>query len=272
MSNKNYEKLSIDEIVFEGRNKTYGAYDLRLIYPNHINRALIIAAILFVLFLVGPMIYSKVMPEGDEDEMQVVELADLPPPPPTDPETPPPPELPPPPPVVETIKFVPPEPKPDEQVQEEEVPDQTELEDKQISTVTQEGDPNANPDEVIVEDGPREETKVVEVQKEEEFFLVVEQSAEFPGGAGALNKFLRKNLKYPKTASENGIEGKVILQLSIEKNGTIGKVDVLKSLGYGCDEEAVRVVKSMPTWKPAKQAGNAVRQKYTQVITFKLAE
>ncbi|TAF32114.1 MAG: energy transducer TonB [Cytophagales bacterium] len=272
MSNKNFDKLSIDEIVFEGRNKTYGAYDLRIIYPNHINRALIIAAILFVLALVGPMIYSKVMPDGDEDEMQVVELVDLPPPPPTDPETPPPPDLPPPPPIVETIKFVPPEPKPDELVEEEEVPDQTELEDKQISTTTQEGDPNANPDEIIVDDGPREEQKVVEVQKEEEIFLVVEQVAEYPGGQKGYKKFLNKNLKYPKAASDAGVEGKVFLQFTVEKSGNIGDVKVVKSLGYGCDEEAIRVVKMMPPWTPAKQAGNVVRSKFTLTITFALSE
>ena len=101
-------------------------------------------------------------------------------------------------------------------------------------------------------------------------FSVVEQSAEFPGGMEALGKYLSKNLKYPPQAKEQGIQGRVYVTFVVERDGSITDIKVLRDIGYGCGEEAVRVIKAMPKWKPAKQRGKAVRQTQNLPINFQL--
>ena len=115
----------------------------------------------------------------------------------------------------------------------------------------------------------------VEVQEEEEeeevVFVVVEKMPEFPGGQQALFKYLSENVKYPVIAQENGIQGRVICQFVVNKDGSIVDVEVVRSGGDpSLDKEAVRVIKSMPKWKPGKQRGKAVRVKYTVPVNFKL--
>jgi periplasmic protein TonB len=101
--------------------------------------------------------------------------------------------------------------------------------------------------------------EIVKIRPEkEEFFTVVEQPAEFPGGQTALNKFLTENIKYSKLALENNVKGKIYLKFVVNKLGEILDISILKGLGFGLDEEAIRVVKLMPKWKPAKQAGKKV--------------
>ena len=111
-----------------------------------------------------------------------------------------------------------------------------------------------------------------EEEEEEEFiFVVVETMPEFPGGQQALFKFLSENVKYPVIAQENGIQGRVICQFVVNKDGSIVDVEVVRSGGDpSLDKEAVRVIKSMPKWKPGKQRGKAVRVKYTVPVNFKL--
>lgn len=111
---------------------------------------------------------------------------------------------------------------------------------------------------------------VVEEVVEEEIFQVVEEMPSFPGGMGELMKFLGNNIKYPAVAQENGIQGRVIIQFVIEKDGSVANPVVVKGVDPALDKEALRVVKSMPKWTPGKQRGKAVRVKYTVPVTFRL--
>jgi protein TonB len=119
----------------------------------------------------------------------------------------------------------------------------------------------------ILEVAPPAEASVPAVD-EDRVYTVVEMPAEFPGGVSAMNLFLGNSLKYPKTAKKANVTGKVYAKFLVEKDGSISEVQVVKSLGHGCDEEAVRVIKSMPTWKPAHQRGKIVRSYYMLPVNF----
>ncbi len=111
----------------------------------------------------------------------------------------------------------------------------------------------------------------VDEEVEEVVFVVVETMPEFPGGQQALFKYLSENVKYPVIAQENGIQGRVICQFVVNKDGAIVDVEVVRSGGDpSLDKEAVRVIKSMPKWNPGKQRGKAVRVKYTVPVNFRL--
>lgn len=105
---------------------------------------------------------------------------------------------------------------------------------------------------------------------EEEIFQVVEEMPSFPGGMGELMKYLGSNIKYPPVAQENGIQGRVIIQFVVEKDGSVANPQVVKGVDPSLDKEALRVVKAMPKWNPGKQRGKAVRVKYTVPVTFRL--
>ena len=111
----------------------------------------------------------------------------------------------------------------------------------------------------------------VEEEEEEVVFVVVESMPEFPGGQQALFKYLSDNIKYPVIAQENGIQGRVICQFTVNKDGSIVDIEVVRSGGDpSLDKEAVRVIKTMPKWKPGKQRGKPVRVKFTVPVSFKL--
>lgn len=113
-----------------------------------------------------------------------------------------------------------------------------------------------------------------EIEEEEiaeaEIFIVVEEMPEFPGGPAKMLEYIQKNIKYPMMARESDIQGRVFVNFVVEPDGSISNVNVMRGIGGGCDEEAVRVVKSMPAWKPGKQRGSAVRCSFTVPIIFKL--
>jgi periplasmic protein TonB len=111
-----------------------------------------------------------------------------------------------------------------------------------------------------------------ETNSKDIIFTVVEEEAEFIGGIDKLMEFLVKNLNYPQEAKEKGIEGKVIITFVVEKDGSIADLKLTNGIGYGCDEEAIRVVKLMPKWKPAKQRGKNVRQQFILPINFNLSQ
>lgn len=111
---------------------------------------------------------------------------------------------------------------------------------------------------------------IVEVEAEEVIFTVVESSAIFPGGSAELNKYLARNIKYPQQARETGTQGKVYLTFVVEKDGSITDIKILRDIGSGCGEEAIRVVKMMPKWTPAKQRGKTVRQQFNLPVNFTL--
>ncbi|WP_242923732.1 energy transducer TonB [Pontibacter liquoris] len=261
---------SLDDIVFDGRNKAYGAYLLRRIYNSHIIKAAIIATLLFFLFISIPLIRKMIV--GDEKEEvveRIVTEVDLAPPPPLEeqaPPPPPPPDLPPPPPPVRsTVKYTPPVVKRDEEVRtEEEVPDVEKLEEIDAGVKTVEGDKNAPPDLGDI-DGTSD---VVAEVVEEKPYTYVEQMPTFPGGETEMLKYLAKNIRYPAAAQRAGVEGLVVLSFVVGKTGEISEIQVIKNLGAGTDEEAMRVVKSMPKWTPGKQNGRAVPVRYTLPVRF----
>ena len=119
-----------------------------------------------------------------------------------------------------------------------------------------------------------EEYVPVEVEEEEvqeqEIFQIVEEMPSYPGGEQKLMEYVAKNIKYPQIARETGIQGRVFVGFVVEPDGSVSNVKVLRGIGGGCDEEAVRVVKSMPKWKPGKQRGKAVRVSYMLPVNFKL--
>ena len=159
------------------------------------------------------------------------------------------------------------EPKP----QPVEVPKQTtQLEIVQDDVEVEDIEINAEVDQTEV----IEEYVPVEVEEEEvveqEIFQIVEEMPAYPGGDQKLMEFIAKGIKYPQIARETGIQGRVFVGFVVEPDGSVSNVKLLRGIGGGCDEEAMRVVKSMPKWKPGKQRGKAVRVSYMLPVNFKL--
>ncbi|MBQ7062349.1 MAG: energy transducer TonB [Bacteroidales bacterium] len=105
---------------------------------------------------------------------------------------------------------------------------------------------------------------------EEEIFVFVEENPSFPGGESALYEYLYKNIKYPDLARENNITGTVVIKFVVEKDGSITKASILREIGGGCGKEALRVVNTLPKWKPGKQSGRPVRTEFTLPVQFEL--
>jgi protein TonB len=252
-----------NELVFEDKNKTYGAYQLRRNHNRNVAVALLITGAAFIFAVSLPAIIDWIKNVQEEVVVPVdITPIDLTAPPPLD-ETEPPPPPPPPPPVMETVKFTPPVVT-DEEVVEDPPPVQTE-ETPQISTVTQEG----TSDEIIIpeETGPAVVEPVIEAP-----LTIVEQMPTFPGGEVEMMKYIQRNVQYPQVEKEAGISGTCYVTFVVEKDGNITDVKVLRGVsgGPGCDKEALRVVKSMPNWKPGKQNGREVRVQFNLPIKFTL--
>ena len=253
-----------NDLVFEDRNKSYGAYYLRANHNKTVAIALLITIVAFTLIIGFPKIIDWLKNNNQEVEVPVeITNVELLPPPPID-ETEPPPPPPPPPPVMETVKFTPPVVT-DEEVVNEPPPIQNE-ELPQISTVTQEG---SGDDDIIIPDEAG--TGVVE-SKPEEIFTFVEQQPSFPGGETEMMKFIQKNVQYPQMEKETGISGTCFITFIVEKDGKITNIKLLRGVagGAGCDKEAIRVVNMMPPWKAGKQNGREVRVQFNLPIKFSL--
>jgi periplasmic protein TonB len=262
---KSWNNVTLDErsnLVFEGRNQSYGAFELRTNYNKRVTY-IIGGMILFSLALMGVKKFADRPKEEVQEEVLKVEQIDLTPPPPLE-EQPPPPPPPPPPPMVEMVKFVPPVIK-DDAVEEEPQKLQEEVKETNVGTKDQEGEKDivAPPTEVA---GPAEPTAP-------EIFTIVEENAEFPGGLAEMARFIQKNMVFPAMAREAGISGKCFLKFVVNENGEISNVEVLKGVPgcQECDREAMRVVKSMPKWKPAKMTGRAVKCYFNLPINFKIS-
>lgn len=149
-----------------------------------------------------------------------------------------------------------------------------------VEEVLQIAENDANVEESTIQSSEDNNTAVeikyvpVEVEEEEpeeqQIFQVVEEMPEFPGGLAECLKFLAKNIKYPTIAQENGVQGRVIVQFVVNRDGSIVDPVVMRSVDPYLDKEALRVIQMMPKWKPGKQRGKAVRVKYTVPVTFKL--
>ena len=263
------------DLVFEGKNQAYGAYQLRKNTGIRNLKALItmfigfaiIAAIAIAKVQIENAIARNVAMETDvelsklaEKKEAKVEKKEEPKVEKIEVEK-----------VKSSVKFVPPVIKKDDEVKpEEELKSQDELNKSNtaIGAFDVKGNDEATGEvlkakEVIAQPEPpkEEETKV---------FDVVEQMPSFPGGPSALMQYLASNIKYPVVAEENGVQGRVIVTFVVEKDGSITDVRVVKSVDPSLDKEAQRVVKSMPKWIPGKQNGSAVRVKYTVPVTFRL--
>ena len=270
MINYNSPQVTLDEIVFEHRNKVYGAYFLRKIYDDNILIAMLIGSLFFTLAVTSPLILAALRPGSEERFLKevVIDMAKLPPPPPTNKALPPPPPLQPqtPPPAVKTIKFTPPEVAPDEEVIEP-PPKIEEIKKGAISNVTNEGVPDAPVVDNIDVVGTGDGNGVVEAPKEE-IFLTVEQ---MPESTYNLQKYLADNIKYPSQATRNEVQGRVYIAAVVAPDGSIIDAKVVKGIGSGCDEEALRVVNKLPKWTPGKQGGRAVSVRISIPINFKLS-
>lgn len=270
MTERNPElKSDLNELVFEGRNKAYGAYFLRILYPETVNKAQVFTLATFFLLVLGPLWVESWWPGTNETEHEV-ELVDpkMIEPPPIDPKTPPPPPLPaaPPPPKITTIRFVPPEVAPDEEIIEKDPPKQEELKTAVSASETVQGDPNADPNEISLDQSGEGNIIGAPPEEEEEAFLVVDQMPQFPDGD--IQVYFSKHLKYPAKALKNEISGKVHISFVVLPDGSIAEATILKGLGYGLDEEAIRVVNNMPKWLPGRQGGRAVKVKINLPIKF----
>ena len=255
------------DIVFAGRNKDYGAYQLRQENNKNTNKAVIAGVLLFSLAIASPLIISLIK-GGLEDTKKTDIITDvvLTPPPPIDKTIPPPPPVAPPPPKQDQVKFPPPVVKPDNEVPDE-PPTIKELENAVPAQKDVKGDPNAAPviDEPVG-DGP---VNAVKTEDTNEIYTSVEVLPTFNGDYG---KFLQKNLRYPPIARENNIQGRVIVNFVVEKDGSLTDIKVGRGIGGGCDEEAMRVIKSSPKWNPGVQNGRNVRVNYTIPIFFQLQQ
>lgn len=269
------------DMVFAGKNKEYGAYQLRKGTSGRNIKALLILVI--AAALVGGFLAWKVIEQKQAEEqqayMEAMKLAELqqqakkeekkkePVKPKIEPKK----EIP----VArETQKFTAPVIKKDELVKEEnQVKQMDKLDDKvAIGTEDKEGVKDrtleAVRSEITVAAPPPPPAPKPEVATK--VFDVVEEMPSFPGGNGALMSYLNGNTKYPVVAQENGVQGKVIISFVVERDGSISDVRVARSVDPSLDREAQRVVKSMPRWTPGKQNGQTVRVKYTVPVVFRL--
>ena len=251
----------MDEIVFEHRNKTYGAYILRKLYNKNMTRGLILAVIILIAGLAYPLASSYYAQKraGYVEKAASAEFIDMDKP---KEEAPPPPPPPPPPPAAleQKVKFVAPIVTTEEVVEDADIFNQDDL----AQTTTNEA---VAIEEIVVET----KVEVIEVEEsKKEVFTIVEEMPAFPGGEGERNKFLAENIQYPQQATENGIQGTVYVSFVVDSKGNVTDVKILRGIGGGCDEEALRVVKMMPKWHPGKQNGKNVRVLFNMPIYFKL--
>lgn len=287
MANRNVDLTSQDwrNLVFADKNKEFGAYQLRKESDKRHNLAAIFTLIGLVVIFILIIALSRwsdyraeqqaIALQEQREKMMAAQLAEQNDEPEPEPE-------------IEEQKFEQPEIEVPEEVLatvqvtqiaivdadkvKNEVMDMdTQKEDNTArGVVTQEGSDDADKfkavqEQVIVKE-PEPEVK----PKEEEIFVAVEQQAEFPGGTAAMMKWLSNNVRYPESAQQNDIQGRVIVKFVVEKDGSIGHAEILKGVDRDLDREAIRVVKKMPRWQPGKNNGVAVRSYFNLPVVFRL--
>ncbi len=259
------------DLVFENRNKAYGAYDLRKTYRKRLSIALIITAGVALLALGSSFLANSLKASNSKMDVKEVVLEAIKPEEEKKPEPPPPPPPKTEPPKVEMTKFTPPKIVKDEEVKKEDIPPEVEkLEDTKIDVVSQEGIKDeglATP--AVVDEGKA----VIEEKKEEDenkVFEKVEVEASFPGGEREWRKYLERNLDANTPVDNGAAEGSytVTVQFIVDKEGNISDVKSLSSHGFGMEAEAVKVIKKGPKWIPAVQNGRQVKAYRKQPVTF----
>ncbi|MFE3847379.1 energy transducer TonB [Flavobacterium sp. LB3P45] len=253
------------DIVFEGRNKAYGAYELRKTNNKTTVKALVLGAIVFALAVSAPLIVSLLPNSSDDTETLDTKITaiklppkkeeikkDLPPPPP-------------PPPKVDQVKFVKPVVAKADEVTEE-PPKIVEIKDKKLGAETIKGDPDAVLTVEPVGTGP---AAVVEEDNQIYNTAGIEVKPEFPGGMDKFYSYVGKNYQTPE---EDGLKGKVYVTFVVEKDGSLTDIKVIRDIGYGTGKEAIRVLNKCPRWNPGEQNGKKVRVLYSLPITIQTAE
>ena len=267
--------LEWTDLVFEGRNQDYGAYQLRKGTSKRNIWSIIIVALAAALLFLGPTVHRMAEPNRTVMNMQAVEVANIKKdkkevkvekrdPVKVEPER-----------IIEkvksSVKFTAPVIRKDNLVKDEDEIklDEIEKSTKAIGALTVDGNDELGGEVLRIKEeiAPPEPPKHVEDNK---IFEVVEQNPTFPGGTAALMSWLSQNIKYPVIAAENGVKGRVIVQFVVEKDGSITDVVVVKSVDPSLDKEATRVIKNMPHWIPGRQNGSPVRVRFTVPVTFTL--
>ena len=251
------QAVTLEEIVFEKRNKEYGAYVLRKKF-----RKFLLIAFLISLFSIGGAILvpfiqaynnrgkSVVLVKNTVVSMENIKAED---------DIPPPPPPPPPPPaaVEQQVKYIAP-------VVVDSVKVEVEFATVSEATETVSNEPVPEKIEVVKEEEPA-------IVQEEEVFIIVEEQASFQGGdLTTFRNWVASNIKYPVVATENGIQGKVFVQYAVNSKGEVVDVKVVRGVDPSLDAEAIRVIQSSPKWEPAKQRGTKVKQQFTIPIVFAL--
>ncbi|MDO4164838.1 MAG: TonB family protein [Bacteroides sp.] len=259
------------DMIFEGKNKAYGAYSMRANFAKRLNFSVLLVVVIALVGFSIPTLIKMATPKQKEVMTEVTTLSQLEEPEVkqeelkrVEPVAPPPPAL------KSSIKFTAPVIKKDEEVNEEdEIKSQEELTESKvtISIADVKGNDEENGQDIA-------DLKQVVTQAEpepEKVFDMVEQMPQFPGGQAEMMAFISKNLRYPTIAQENGTQGRVTCQFVVGADGAVRDVKVLRGVDPYLDKEAVRVIMSMPKWIPGKQNGKAVSVKYTVPIMFRLS-
>jgi protein TonB len=249
---------AFDDIVFEDRNKEYGAYSLRKRYNRNVSIALLVGILVISTAIITPYLNAKASENRSKRAERQVEIKmenlDTP----HEQVAPPPPPPPPPTDVVQQQKYVPPQ-----------VVDSIKPEDvKQLMTADQAQTEVTNKEVVEVQQQVKEEVQEEEVEQAP--FVVVEEMPTFPGGDVELLNYIAAHTQYPEIAKENNIQGKVIVRFCVTAKGGVNQVSVLKGVDPELDKEAIRVVQTLPPFKPGKQGGKPVPVWYMVPIAFTL--
>jgi periplasmic protein TonB len=249
---------SLEDMVFRNKNKLYGAYALRRKYSKYLTLSLIITLFLMLTGMAYPVIASFLIRHIGTSSIDNGTYDPIPVPPVTDP-----PALPPPPPPstsINSVKFVVPKLVMDS-VESDFGKQDILADNKPLSPLA------TDPDIAPVDNKPE---PVIPTNVKPEPLTSVGEMPAFPGGDEALFSFLKKNLRYPQEAKETGISGIVYITFVVEINGAISEVAVVRGISSECDEEAMRVVRSMPDWTPGKQNNTPVRVRFNLPVRFTL--
>lgn len=257
---------SFDDIVFEKRDKEYGAYSLRKNYSKNLLKAFSISTAIILIVVFSPaiakwfakdeVIKNKVVRNTSLELMEAPSLKeDIEKPMEVQLEV-----------KIEAPVFVAPEVVKEDIVEEE----FKTIEEVKVDNPNQ-GNGNTGGGDIGFVEPIKEDVKVIERAPEIEApLLIVEEMPEFPGGEAALIKYLSENIKYPQVAKENQIQGTVYLNFVVEADGSITNVVIARGVDASMDKEAVRVIRSMQRWKPGKQSGKTVRVKFNLPVRFVL--
>ncbi len=246
MAKEKIKAPAFDDIVFEDRNKEYGAYKLRKKYNRTVLFSLVIGIIILSTAIIAPYLNAKALENRQKKaERQVeIKLENLDQP--NETVAPPPPPPPPPADVVAAAKYIPPVVV--DSIKPEEVSQLMTADEAQVEVQNQE----------VVEVVAEVKEEVQEEEAEPEPFIRVEEMPEFPGGIEELLKYVYANTQYPEVAKENNIQGRVIVRFCVTAKGGVNQVSIFKSVDPELDAEAVRVVSTLPAFKPGKQGGKPV--------------